>query len=175
MAVDKTQAVILKLIPYRESSAILYLLTEHHGIVHGIAKGLRKQKAQTTFFERGFLIECLLYTKPNRDLHTIGDMNVIQFYPGMRTNLVAAAIRDTVFETILKTISSSYPYPELFALVVQVLETLNTPALQHIHCAHLWWFYRDFFALIGFELNGTQCNACSKPLVEATDGTYLLN
>ena len=174
MAVEKTQAVILKLMPYRESSSILYLLTEHHGIVHGIAKGLRKQNTHTSFFERGFLIECLLYTKPHRDLHTISDMSVAQFYPALRTDLLASAIRDTAFETILKTISSAYPCPELFSLVVNILETLNTPATQHMHCINLWWFFRDFVSLIGFEFNRTHCIACSKPLLEATEGAYLL-
>jgi DNA repair protein RecO (recombination protein O) len=174
MAVEKTNAVILKLMPYRESSGILYLLTEHHGIIHGIAKGLRKQKPSTTFFERGFLIECLLYTKPHRDLHTISDMSVVQFYPILRTHLLAGALRDTAFETILKTISSAYPYPELYSLVVTMLTTLNTPAAQHDLCAHLLWFFRDFVALIGFELNRAHCLACSKPLSEATEGAYLL-
>ena len=174
MAVEKIHAIILKTLPYRESSSILYLLTEHQGIVHSIAKGLRKQKATTAFFERGFTIECLLYTKPQRDLHTIGSMHVVQFFPALRMNLLCSAIRDTAFETILKTITPAYPYPEIFKLTLQLLQELNMPAEQQKHIISLWRFYRDFVSLTGFGLNGNECLACLRPLADDAHGAHLI-
>jgi len=174
MAVEKTQAYILKTIPYRESSCILYLLTESYGIVHGIAKGIRKQKSQPVFFERGFLVETLLYTKPNRDLHTLAEMNVVQFFPRLRMNLFNTALRDTAFETILKNIRTGYPYPELFSMITSFLKLLEHQPANYKLPTILWKFYLDFSAIIGFELDTHTCISCSNSIGDSPAGAYLI-
>ena len=105
MTVDKTKAFVLQATPYRESSCLVYLYSDRHGLVHGIAKGVRGKKAGQFCLERGFLVELLLYAKPHRELHTIAGVSVVGFYPGIRTNLYKNAVRDVAFEVIMKSMS----------------------------------------------------------------------
>lgn len=131
MAIDKTKAFVLKTLPYRETSGIFYLLTERQGISHGIAKGIRKKKTSASFVERGFLIETLLYSRPHRELHTLGDIHIVNYYPAIREDLIKSALRDAVFETLLINVSAGFPVPELFSLVTRFLVCLERQKRKH--------------------------------------------
>jgi len=160
MAIEKIQAFVLQTLPYRESSGIFYLLTQSQGVVHGIAKGIRAKKTSASFLERGFLIETLLYVRPHRELHVLGDIHIVKYYPATRGNLIKTALRDAVFETIVTAVEVEHPYPELFTLAVKFLECLeeqtsDSPAL-------LWKFFHAFSTLLGFGFNTDACVVCGK-------------
>lgn len=166
MAPVKTTALILKLMPYRESSYIIYLFTRDYGIVHAIAKGLRKQKAAQNFLERGFLIEVLLYMRPNRDLHTAANIQVTDFFPDTRKDLIKSAIRDTIFESSLCFLTQADPHGDLFLFLQSVLDALENNPTTHIYPVILWHFFHKSSALLGFELNLSSCIGCGQPLTE---------
>ncbi len=161
MTVEKTHAFVLKTLPYRESSGIFHLLTERQGVIHGIAKGIRKKKASVLFPERGFSIETLVYSKPNRELHTLGEIQTIDYFPRIRRNLMKTAIRDAAFETILTSVSPGFPCPDLFSLTREfcgALEREERPVLL------LWRFYMAFSIVMGVGLRIERCAACDRKL-----------
>ena len=121
MSAEKTDSVILSVAPYRETSCILRLFTHTHGLVHGIAKGARGGGKSSTPLDRGFLLESLLYYKPNRELHTLGSPHVTNFFPAIRSDITKSALRDVALELYLKSITQSEPHPELFELLVSFL------------------------------------------------------
>ena len=160
MAPHKTKAFILKVNPYRESSCILYLFTEHHGLVHGIAKGVRQKKSGIPSLERGFCLELLLYTRPHRELHTLAAIAILDYYPRLRTDLYKNAVRDMAFEVILATMSPDSPHPEIFSYLSRFLAHLE--ARPHAQCfpGMAWRFLYDFSALMGFGPNIDTCANC---------------
>ena len=162
MSIEKMKAFVLKTLPYRESSGIFYLLTERQGVVHGIAKGIRKKKTGASFLERGFLIEALVYVKPHRELHTLGDVQMIDYYPRIRNDLVKGAIRDAAFETILTNVSAGFPSPELFSFVTEFLFALEDRT-GHLPSL-LWNFFAVFSRLMGFGMDCKRCVSCKKEL-----------
>lgn len=164
MAPEKTRAIILKILPYRESSYIVYLFTEMHGLVHSIAKGIRRQKRGISFLERGFLIENILYVRPNRDLHIMGNIQVLDFFPDIRSNLPKGAVRDAAFETILSAITVTDPHPELFDFFRKFLEALETSTVKESVPFSLWRFFMTFADMLGFRLNIRKCARCGKPI-----------
>ncbi len=153
---------MLKTLPYRESSGIFYLLTERQGVVHGIAKGIRKKKTGASFLERGFLIETLIYIKPHRELHTLGDVQMMEYFPRIRNDLVKGAVRDAAFETILASVSTGFPAPELFSLVGDFLRALEKRSSRFP--VLLWNFYAAFSQFMGFGISGKQCVLCKGEL-----------
>jgi|WetSurMetagenome_2_1015567.scaffolds.fasta_scaffold40387_2 DNA repair protein RecO (recombination protein O) len=171
MAIEKTKAFVLKTLPYRESSGIFYLLTEQHGLVHGLAKGIRKKKTGASFLERGFLIETLIYLRPHRELHTLANIEMMEYYPRIRNDLVKGAVRDAAFETILASLSSEFPAPELFSLVGDFLSALSGRSGKFT--ALLWNFYGSFSQLMGFGINGKHCVSCKNEL-PGVGNLYLL-
>jgi recombinational DNA repair protein (RecF pathway) len=49
MTIEKTTAYVLKTLPYRESSGIFHLMTENHGLIHGIAKVFARKRQALLF------------------------------------------------------------------------------------------------------------------------------
>jgi DNA repair protein RecO (recombination protein O) len=173
MTIEKTTAYVLKTLPYRESSGIFHLMTENHGLIHGIAKGIRKKKTSASFVERGFLIETLLYIKPHKDLCVLGDIRILNFFPKTRTSLIGNAVRDAMFEMILATVSTGHNYPELFQVLTRFIGFLETIDGQYPKPALLWRFYQDFASIMGFGFNLANCVACQRTMSDLPGG-YLI-
>lgn len=174
MAVQKTQAVILKVQPYRETSCLLYLLTRDHGILHGLAKGVKRKKSGSSVIERGINLELIAYVKPNRDLHTITNMQMTDSYQSIRTSLEKSTIRDAAFELILKTITLSDPHPELFEFLTGFLNSLNSVPLTSSFPYALWDLYNNYSRILGFGINLDTCITCSLPIDSNHGGTLVL-
>jgi DNA repair protein RecO len=164
MSIEKTTAYVLKTLPYRESSGIFHLMTENHGLIHGIAKGIRKKKTSASFLERGFLIETLIYVKPHRDLCILGDIRILNFFPKTRVNLFGTAIRDAMFEMILATVSAGHPYSELFQILTRFLGFLEENKDLYLKPILLWKFYQNFASIMGFGLNLVNCVVCQRTM-----------
>jgi DNA repair protein RecO len=173
MSVEKTTGYVLKTLPFRESSGIFNLLTENHGLIHGLAKGIRRKKASASFLERGFLIETLLYIKPHRDLCILGDIRILTFFPKTRVDLIGNAVRDAMFEMILATVSVGHPYPELFQMLTRFLDFLEDHNGSCPKPILLWIFYQNFASIMGFGCNLANCVICKKTLSNLPGG-YLV-
>ena len=172
-AAEKTKAFVLKASPYRESSSLVYLYSEGHGLIHGVAKGVRRKKTGLPCLERGFLVELLLYSRPHRDLHTLSGISVLDFYPGIRTDLHKNAVRDMAFEVIIKTMSTDAPHPDVFTYLSGFLSLLESRPPHRCFPAMAWRFFHDFSSLMGFGLNVDVCGTCGKNLA-GTTGAHLL-
>lgn len=164
MGAEKTKALVLQVLPYRESSCILRLFTERHGLIHGIAKGIRRRKSQQDLIERGFLIELIVYIRPHRELHTVSSIHVLEFFPSVRLSITKSALRDVAFETVLTAITESDFHPELYELFVKFMQHLQDTTEKECHPFALWLFYHRFSQHMGFELDLLKCITCGSLL-----------
>jgi len=183
MSAEKTESVILSVIPYRETSCITRLFTRSLGLVHGIAKGVRKGGKSATPLDRGFLLDALVYYRPNRELHTLGGLHVVNFFPGIRSDLTKSAVRDIALELYLKSITQSEPHPELFDLIVSFLIDMEESARPDILFPLLWRFIHNYCVMTGFGINTKFCKECGGDIHRAitnanidtaADNRYLL-
>jgi DNA repair protein RecO len=134
--------------------------------VHGIAKGVRRSggKSSPTPLDRGLLLEALLYHRPNRELHTLGSLHVVNFFHGIRADITKSALRDVAIELCLKSITEPSPHPELFDLLVRFFtgldcaETVNTAA-DNMNAAFLllWRFIGGYCEHTGFGIDAQNC------------------
>lgn len=166
MGAEKTKALILQVLPYRESSCILHLFTEKHGLIHGIAKGVRRKKSQQDLIERGFLVETIVYVREHRDLYTLGSIYVLEFFPAVRSSIIKGALRDAAFETVLTAITESDFHPELYELFVRFMQHLQDAKESETHPFALWLFYHRFSQHMGFELDLVTCITCGTSLIK---------
>ncbi|MDR2577948.1 MAG: DNA repair protein RecO [Chitinispirillales bacterium] len=160
MSAEKTESVILSLTPYSETSCILRLFTRGRGLVHGIAKGIRKGGKSATPIDRGFLLEAQLYYRPNRELHTLGSLHVTNFFTGIRSDITKSAIRDIALELYLKSIKQSDSHPELFELIVSFFAVLENSPKSEFLFPLLWRFICKYCLLMGFGIDTGNCKAC---------------
>ena len=152
MSAEKTDSVILSVTPYRETSCILRLYTRARGLVHGIAKGARSGKSCIPL-DRGFLLESLVYYRPNRELHTLGSPHVTNFFPAIRSDITKSALRDVALELYLKSITQSEPHPELFELLVSFLAGMEESSEREALFPRLWQFIHHYCLLAGFGID----------------------
>jgi DNA repair protein RecO len=164
MGAEKTESVILSVIPYRETSCITRLFTRSLGLVHGIAKGARKGGKSATPLDRGFLLDALVYYRPNRELHTLGGLHVVNFFPGIRSDLTKSAVRDIALELYLKSITQSEPHPELFDLIVSFFVDMEESATPDMLFPLLWRFIHKYCLMTGFGINTKYCKVCGNDI-----------
>ncbi|MFP4164637.1 MAG: DNA repair protein RecO [Chitinispirillaceae bacterium] len=160
MSVEKTEAIILAVLPYRETSCILRLFTETHGLIQGIAKGVRKD-TRSAPVDRGILVDVLVYHKPNRDLHTLGKLQPVDFFPGIRECLNRSAIRDTALELFLKSVTQTGHGHELYRLLLSFLKNLQNTG-KNLIFPLLWHFFHEYSSLAGFRIQKNRCPGCAK-------------
>jgi DNA repair protein RecO len=174
MSIEKTASVILSVLPYRESSFITNLFTSEYGRISGIAKGIRRNTKQSVPFERGFLIEHVIYLKPNRELQILSDIRIGNFFPCIRGNLEKTTLRDIAFEILLSSVTLSEPHPELFELLSRFLFSLDEArGIHEEQFSILWKFIFDFTAMMGLGVDFGRCFKCGSLDIVA-DGGFLM-
>lgn len=174
MGITKTRAIVLSIIPYRESSVIVNLYTSDHGRISGIAKGIKRKSKNSIPLERGSVIELLIYIKNNRDLHTLADIQILDYFPDIRCDLSKTAIRDAAFELILKAVILTEPHPELFQLLQLFLQNLQATDKKEPCFLFLWKFYIQTAELLGFAPDFNTCKICGKSEFLVNGGFLIL-
>lgn len=143
MRVELEPSYVLHSRPYRETSMIIYALTEQHGVIHLVSRGARKKgsnnlqpftKMYLSWSGRGDLVS-LTKIEHERSSYTRNFRAQVQcFY---------------LHELILKLIPKLSPAPELFALYERTLDLMtNNPSDEHV----LRSFEMQLLAIIGHPL-----------------------
>jgi DNA repair protein RecO (recombination protein O) len=170
MSIEKTVHLVLSVMPYRETSVIATLLSRRFGRVSGIARGVRRKPAAPLTLERGQLVELVLYLRPHRDLHTIGAISVVNYFPSIRGDLCLLALRDACFELMLNSATASEGHGEMFDFAAEFLARLETRAPSPAPFHELWLFFHGWAGLSGVMLNIRECIRCRSPRVAAEGG-----
>lgn len=140
-------AFVLHERPYRETSALLEVLTRDHGRMGVVVRGLRASKPR---FQRGSLrpFQCVAL-----DLRLSGDLAQLLAVEtlGRPLYLQADALRSGLYvnELVARMTERHDPHPEVFQRYAQLLTELDQPALL---AWNLRRFERDLLALLGFGL-----------------------
>jgi DNA repair protein RecO (recombination protein O) len=176
MSIHKTNSIVLSTTPFRESSLICTLFSEDYGRFQGIAKGIRSASKHSTPLERGMLIEHVVYVKKTREIQTLADIQIANFYPEIRGDIERTAVRDTAFELLISSLKAGDRNPELFSLVEEFLTSIS-----HINNKKqnllllLWAFHFRFASVMGFECNFSTCLHCNNNIFPTHGTTYLIH
>jgi len=141
-----TPAVILHSFKYSESSKIVRLLTRKLGVVSAVAKGATRPKS--TFGARLQLLSegvAQLYVKPNRDLHTLAEFDVVNLRQGLAKDVRRYASASALAELVLRFapaeanediyVRLATYLDSLTGVPEEYLETMSLSALWGIVCA----------------------------------------
>ena len=155
-----TNAIILKRIPYSDTSVICRAFTEDWGKVTILAKGVLRPKNITgALLEPVNHVHIQYYNKSNRDIQTLKDANFIQQYPIIRNNLSRIILGLAIVEIIDKATLDYSPYPVLYRLGWRVLDKLNDKT-QNIWLVFAFFLYQLSIRL-GFMPNLKSCSKCN--------------
>ncbi len=160
-----TPAVILHAFPYGETSRIVKLATRDFGVQSAMAKGARRPRSKF-----GASLETLsegtafLYIKPQRELQTLSQFDVMRQRPGLASDLKRYAAASAVAEIVMR-FAPADPHPEIFDLLVAMLDLLSeAPASDApaVSLVALW----SMVAILGFAPSLDSCAVCGVPVPE---------
>jgi len=166
MTLIKTEALVLKTIPFQETSSIVKLFTKEQGKISVIAKGARRLKSTL----RGYLeplnyIEAIYYYKITRDIQTLSKVDLLQSFFSNTRDIECTLYGTAVLEVIDKVVRDHQHDDEIFNLAVQILKNMNLHADQ---CIIL---FADFLLamadILGYRLDTSVCSHCKTRLKTA--------
>jgi len=163
MDLASDRCVCLRKVEFSETSQILDLFSEKHGIVSVLAKGAhRVTKAGSGRFDGGIDLLDLgmgVFTDdPARQLGQLTEWKLESGHPPLRRTLRGLRLAVYAAELISALIETHDPHPELFRQFVHLLDELATPRLEQ---AMLAW-QLDLLTASGHLPAFDACVGCGK-------------
>lgn len=174
MSAEKISAVVVSLMPWRETSYIVRLFSKEHGMISAVAKGVRSSKKLLTPIERGQLADALVYIRPSRSLQNTGEIQITEYYQSIRESLEKTALRDIALELLIKTIRDAHSHPELYERIVLFFSELEAAQGRSLFFFALWSFMFDMMELIGFGVTLHSCMRCGNAVDIMSNGGYFV-
>ena len=93
MNLRATRAVVSRTMKMSNSSKLVSLITEKHGLVKVVAKGARRPKSKFgAALEPITLINCMYHYRDNRDLQTISNADIIEAFTNIKSDIFLLSI-----------------------------------------------------------------------------------
>ena len=118
MAIRKTNAIIIRTIPFRSTSLIVTFFTKDFGKIKGIVKGVRQEREREgAVYELFTQLEIIYYEKLRSDLHLISEAFILDSYESLRSRLENISYASYFAELIDQLTEVHDPHEELFQLL----------------------------------------------------------
>lgn len=129
-------AICVRWWDWSETSQTVSLFTRHHGLVRGLAKGARRERAPFSggieLLSRG---EVLAIAKPGRTLHTLTAWTLAENFPGLRRSLLAFNAGMLAADVVARMLSEHDPHPQTFDALGALLRAVGEPGAAHAEIA----------------------------------------
>ncbi len=141
MAILSTDAIVLQVRDYLESSRIVRMVTREAGVLSAIAKGARRTRARTgsalDLFAEGV---AHLYIKPTRDLQTLASFDGGRGRPALGEQLERFLAANAVAEFTLRVLHEEPNVPAYDALLttLDAIAGVPTPEVDAAALAGIW-------------------------------------
>ncbi|MEY2470295.1 MAG: repair protein RecO [Actinomycetota bacterium] len=143
--------------PLGEADRIVTLMTEGHGRVRAVAKGIRRTTSKFgSRLEPTTHVAVQLYV--GRELDTITQAETIAHMPNMRDDLHRFGRANVMLETVDQVSPEKEPNPSLYRMLVGALTELDTADAPLV----LAGFLLKLLALEGFQPQLDVCVACGR-------------
>lgn len=165
MALEKTEALILRTIKFGETSRIVTALSRDFGLLKAIAKGVRGARPKFGAALDPFAAsELVIYRKRERDLHLIGQADLIDAHLALSGDIRRYAFASALVEFVPQVVSGEVGSEEAAALYGEAREALALTAeaapatLPYILRA----FQLRFVSALGHGMELHDCLSCGR-------------
>jgi len=166
-----SRAVVLRTIPFSDSSLICRLFTEEKGKISIMAKGARRKKnILSSILESGNIIRLQFFFKETRDIQILKEASFDYNLHSIRNDLDKLLTLYAIIEIMDKTTHPLNEAPILFRLINRTLKQLT---MKENDSKSLYNFYLLHLTIQnGFKPNLDHCYKCNNIL---TKNSILLN
>ncbi len=153
-----TTALVLRIVPFSETSQVVTWLTPEHGKIVTMVKGaLRRNSQFQGQYDLFCLSELLFYPRWESSLHVARECCMINPRPHLRGNWKAAACASYCADLMANWLPAQSPNPEGFRLLDGVLNSLDDP---NPAAALVPWFELRLLELAGVGPGLKFCQGC---------------
>lgn len=160
----KTQAIVLRMIPFSETSRVVLWLTRDHGKIATIIKGAHRRRSpfvgQVDLF---YTCELLVYLRLFRGLHIVKECAPLKPRTPLRSRWRATACASYFTELVARISPLNAPHPELFRLLDMALDYFAGQSALELG---LFWFELKLMKVMGLSPQLKECLLCHHPLKE---------
>jgi DNA repair protein RecO (recombination protein O) len=132
----KTKSIILKTVPYGETSLIVTALTELFGvqtyIIKGVRTGTNKQSAKAGYFQPGAILEMLVYHHPLKTINFVKEFKWAFLYKNIYQDIFKNAVALYLVELLQKCGRQPEENPVLFYFAEDILQHLDGCSEQQV-------------------------------------------
>jgi DNA repair protein RecO (recombination protein O) len=159
----KTEGVVLRSMRLREADRIVHLYTGTHGRVNAVVKGVRRTKSRFGGrLEPFFRVRLVLY-EGRGELHTVTQVEAVEWYPRLREHGGAIHAAGTACESVLRVFGDGEANPAAYNLLCRELQLLDArPAAAG--AANLLAFRLKLLLAAGFLPELSDCARCGGPM-----------
>ena len=177
MSQIRLKAVVLRRIPYGDTSWILHVFSREEGAVGLMARGARRANSPMAgALEPLGLSELEVATKPGRDLQTLSQAFVLEARAGLRKDLAASAAGMVCAEAVLRMVREPGEHAGVFDCLESTLAGLDQAGYAP---EPLWRFLGRFCEEMGWALAVDHCAQCGSeeipggPVLSIPQGGFL--
>lgn len=171
MALLSSDAVILQVFKYGDTSKIIRLLTRTSGVQSVIAKGAASPKSKyggvLEPFTEGI---AAFYARENRDLHTLGSFELTRSRQSLGADLVKFGGASLISELIMRAGVES-PDAHLYEMVIDSLDRIaaaDKTSVESVVLGETW----ALIAQLGFAPSLDACINCGRAIAETEDAHF---
>jgi DNA repair protein RecO (recombination protein O) len=170
----KTKAIVLKTVPYSESSLVVKAFTEQFGLQSYMIKGARrvskKGGSQAQYFQPAALLELVVYHNELKQLQLIKETRWATIYERVLTNVTRNAVAQFMVEMLTKCIRQEEVNESLFRFAEQNLLILDQA--ENAVVANLpLHFALQLAAHLGFQPEDNYSEL--KPILDLQEGRFV--
>lgn len=162
-----SNAVVLRIINYSDTSLIVRLFTEQFGKVAVIAKGARRPKQPTAgIMQTPNHIAVWYHYKDRREIQTLTKSEFVERYPGLTADLARSAAALVAVEMLDRAVQDADPHPLLYRLITSTLRQIDQAEGDTVVLLH--FFQLHLAGQLGFGPRLSSCGQCSRNLQTAS-------
>ena len=158
----RLHALVLRRIPYGDTSLVLHVFSREAGRLGLMAKGVRKPGSRLDpVLQSGHLAELQVMLREGRELQFLKDADLLEDHRGLRRDYARLMTGLAVCEALERTQLPEQPDPVLFDTACRLLALA---AGEAAHPASLvYWFVLFLLTHSGYGLDLEACSACGRP------------
>jgi len=162
MGLHTTRAVVSNSMRISNSSKLVSLITEKHGLVKVMARGARRPTSRYgAALEPVTLVDAIYYAKEGREIQTISSADIIESYPRIKSSLRVLCVAAAMTGAAQSVTPPDDPLSGTFAVIADALDGLERNPGSDPE-KHLWRFMLRLLAAVGYCPILDRCAVCGK-------------
>jgi DNA repair protein RecO (recombination protein O) len=163
MASVKSPGLILKKIPFSDTSLILKVFTRESGLITLIAKGAKRPKSKYHGLLDFFTLDQFIYPEKSKsEIHTLLDAGLVREFPRIKSDPGRQSLGHVFMELYLKYMSEPAQSHPHYELLLERLEQLDEAGPGFDPVLHLCDFLLGLCSVSGFSPQFTACVQCGR-------------